>query len=77
LEQKQLLSHIYYYKLNEKEEKVYYIDNKIVGINGTAYEMKKYLVSSRKLSYSKANKIVEQIKLYKIPIKKEKEENKA
>ena len=65
----------YYYKLNEKKEKVYYVNKggeiRIVGINGTAFEMKKWLVNNQKLSYSKASKEVEQIRLYKEP-KKEK-----
>ena len=42
----------YYYKLNEKKEKVYYVNKggeiRIVGINGTAFEMKKWLVEQRK-----------------------------
>ena len=67
----------YYYKLNENKEKIYYTNNsgeiRLIGKTGSAFEMKKYLVAREKLSFSKANKMVESIKQYKEP-KKEKAE---
>ena len=59
----------YYYKLNDKKEKVYYVNGKMIGVDGTAFEMKKWLVNTQKLSYSNASKEVEHIKIYKEPKK--------
>jgi hypothetical protein len=51
-----------YYRLSESGEKIYYVDNKEVGIE---FLMVKKLMSEQKVSSSIAHKIIKKIKEFK------------